>query len=291
RMVGSWHTNLHEYASRRLLHRFAGIREQTRLRVRYGVEHHTLAATMLFYRIPRVVLAPNEEWKTLIECRTEKPTFLMTRGVDTDLFTPAKRTRGDSLVVNIGYVGRLSAEKNVRALAAGHDALRGAGVGNVCFTIVGDGAERDWLQSRMPDADFTGVLRGDRLAEAYANFDLFVFPSETETVGNVVLEAMASGVPVVAMAHGGPKFIAASSTAAMLARTAPELIEFPVRRVRDAGRRRARAAAARAGALERSWARVFDTVYHAYDVAIAGISTGERHPEETLVPVPEKQSA
>src|SRR5262249_35230788 len=156
------------------------------------------AVTMRFYRIPSVLLAPNEEWQMLLECRTRKPTLLMTRGVDTDLFTPAKRTRVDSLVVNIGYVGRLAAEKNLLGLAAVHDALAATGIGNVGFTIVGDGVEREWLQARMPRAQFTGVLRDERLAEAYANLDLFVFPSETETVGNVVLEAMASGVPVVA---------------------------------------------------------------------------------------------
>jgi glycosyltransferase involved in cell wall biosynthesis len=290
-MVGSWHTNLHEYASRRLLNHLAWMSERSRTRLRLRVERHVLAATLLFYANPRVVLAPNEELKALIVHRTAKPTFVMTRGVDTDTFTPAKRTRTDPTVVNIGYVGRLSAEKNVRALAAVHDALAAADVGNLRLTIVGDGAEREWLQSRMPDAEFTGVLRGDALAEAYANLDLFVFPSETETVGNVVLEAMASGVPVVAMAHGGPKFIAASRASAVLARTEQELIDLTTGLVRDGKRRRAMGAAARAHALERSWAAVFDTVYHAYDVATARMDRGVRHAEGSLVAVPEKQSA
>ena len=290
-MVGSWHTNLHEYASRRLLQRFAGLREQTRLRMRLSVEHHALAVTMLFYRLPRVVLAPNEEWKAQIEWRTGKPTFLMTRGVDTDLFTPARRRRTDAGVVNIGYVGRLSAEKNVRALARVRAALAAAGASHVRFTVIGDGAERSWLQARMPDAGFTGVLRGDQLADAYANLDLFLFPSETETVGNVVLEAMASGVPVVAMARGGPKFIAASPASAMLAQTEDELVEFTTRLVRDGVRRRAMGVAARASSLERSWAAVFETVYGAYEVAIGLATRGERRAEDSLVAVPEKQSA
>src|SRR5262249_35119417 len=156
-----------------------------------------------------VILAPNAEWKQTIEARTKKPTFVMTRGVDTTVFTPARRKRDDALV-NIGYVGRLSTEKNVRALGRLQDALWSAGIVNTRFTIVGDGCEREWLRTRLPGAEFTGVLRGERLADAYANFDLFVFPSETETVGNVVLEAMASGVPVVAMARGGTRFVAAA---------------------------------------------------------------------------------
>jgi phosphatidylinositol alpha 1,6-mannosyltransferase len=63
--------------------------------------------------------------------------------------------------------------------------------------IVGHGAEESWLRENMLRATFTGVLRGEELAEAYANMDLFVFPSHTDTFGNVVLEALASGVPAI----------------------------------------------------------------------------------------------
>jgi phosphatidylinositol alpha 1,6-mannosyltransferase len=284
-MVGSWHTNLHEYPP--LLNRFARMRPEIRREVRWWVERRALRATMLFYAVPRVVLAPNEAWKALIEWRLAKPTFLMTRGVDTELFTPAKRTQPDSTVVNIGYVGRLSAKKNVRALAAVQDALWAAGIGDVGFTIVGDGAEREWLQARMPGARFTGVLRGERLAEAYANLDLFVLPSETDTVGNVVLEAMASGVPVITMARGGPKFSGVPLAAAALAHTEDELVELTIALARDGERRRVMGAAARADALERSWAPVFDTVYQAYDVAIA-LGNRDMRRSEGLVAIPIK---
>jgi glycosyltransferase involved in cell wall biosynthesis len=291
-MVGSWHTNLHEYASRRLLHGFKTISDGTRKRIGDAVESRALAMALLFYTLPpRVVLAPNQEWKSIIERRTGKPTFVMTRGVDTDLFTPVRRRRTDVGTVKVGYVGRLSAEKNVRALAAVDASFKAAGIANVRFIVVGDGAERQWLQEHMPDAEFTGVLRGDPLADAYADLDLFVFPSETETVGNVVLEAMASGVPVVAMAYGGTKFVAASPASAALARSERELIEFATRLVRDGARRRAMGVAARAAALERSWAAVFDVVYEAYAAAIARDTGGTLPAGESIVTVAEQQSA
>ena len=107
-MVASWHTNLHECASRRL--RLTWASQARRDDAKAWVEQHALRLLMLFYKIPRVVLAPNRELAGLLESRTGKPTLLMSRGVDTDVFTPARR-RGPNAIVNIGYVGRLSADK------------------------------------------------------------------------------------------------------------------------------------------------------------------------------------
>src|SRR5262249_49922036 len=142
----------------------------------------------------------------------------MTRGVDTMTFDPALRDRPDAAGagVNIGYVGRLSPEKNVRMLAAVEAALLSEGRMDARFTIVGDGKEREWLERTMRRATFLGTLRGEALAQAYANMDIFAFPSETETVGNVVLEAMASGVPVVAMDRGGHRFIVGGGGSAIV---------------------------------------------------------------------------
>ncbi len=190
-MVASWHTNLHEYASRRL--RLPWASRARRDEAKAWVERQSLRLLMLFYRIPRVVLAPNHELAGILESGTGKPTFVMSRGVNTDVFTPARR-RGPNAIVNIGYVGRLSPEKNIRLLQAVESELDAEGL-DVRFTIVGDGSEREWLHQNMLRAELTGVLRGDALADAYAQMDIFAFPSETDTVGNVVLEAMASGIP------------------------------------------------------------------------------------------------
>jgi glycosyltransferase involved in cell wall biosynthesis len=289
-IVGSWHTNLHEYASRRFLPYLSRLNRMTRARIAGLIERHALSATLLFYGLPRVILAPNREWAGVLGTRLRKPVFVMTRGVDTRLFSPDKRRRTDT-AVNIGYVGRLSAEKNVRALAAVARALAERGLRHVRFTIVGNGSERDWLREQMPRAVLTGTLRGESLSAAYADMDLFVFPSETETVGNVVLEAMASGVPVVAMAQGGPKFVAGRSRGAVLARTERELVDLSVHLVRDAERRRTMAAAARHDALDRSWDNVFDTVYRAYGLAAALGVRSLQNGDDRLMAIAEQQSA
>lgn len=238
-MVGSWHTNLHEYASRRLLRRCAWLSETHRMSVRLWVEQQALSATLQFYRIPRAVFAPNEDVHHVLARRLAKPTYLMSRGVDTDVFTPAKRTRPvDDREANVGFVGRLSPEKSVRILELVEDALARDGAAPFHLSIVGEGSESEWLHAHLKRARFAGILHGDALAQAYANMDLFVFPSETETVGNVVLEAMASGVPVVAMARGGPKFIAADAASAVLAHNTGELLTAAVALVRDPVQRR-----------------------------------------------------
>jgi glycosyltransferase involved in cell wall biosynthesis len=193
----------------------------------------------------------------------------MSRGVDTELFTPAKRTRTDA-GINIGYVGRLSPEKSVRVLAAVERALEADCPGvPVRMTIVGDGHERGWLEQHLHRATLTGVLRNDALAVAYADMDLFVFPSQTETVGNVVCEALASGVGVVAMAQGGPRFVAGSSGAVVLAADHPTMIDAVRALVRDHARRESMRVTAREWALGRSWDPIFDGVFRAYATAVS----------------------
>jgi phosphatidylinositol alpha 1,6-mannosyltransferase len=133
------------------------------------------------------------------------PAFPMRRGVNGELFSPHKRDVTDK-IFRLGYVGRLSPEKNARSLADIEQALRRNGIGNYRFLIVGEGGDRVWLERKLVQADFTGELHGEFLARAYANMDLFVFPSETDTYGNVVAEARASGVPAVVTSKGGPKY-------------------------------------------------------------------------------------
>src|SRR5262249_27593932 len=160
-----------------------------------------------FYKLARVLFAPNEELCQMLVRTTGRPCFLMQRGVDTEWFSPAHRTRdaGDRAVV-LGYVGRLSVEKNVALLARVEWELAAIGVSAVRFLIGGHGNEESALRRDLKEAKFGGVLGGAPLAQAYANMDVLVFPSHTDTFGNVVLEALASGVPAVVTPDGGPKF-------------------------------------------------------------------------------------
>ena len=201
-LAASWHTNVHEYAARRS----AWLSRMLPAAGRW-IEAGTLAATARFYRLAKVLYAPNEELCDLLLEKTGRPCNVMRRGVDTQLFTPARRTRtGDDGTIVLGYVGRLSVEKNVAMLPEIERALQAAGVTNTCFLIVGHGDEEAALRASLSQAYFMGVQRGEELAQSYADMDLFVFPSETDTFGNVVLEALASGVPAAVTTGGGPKF-------------------------------------------------------------------------------------
>ena len=131
---------------------------------------------------------------------------LWRRGVSLDLFSPGRRcqethdlwTQGSPGALVVGYVGRLAPEKQVRRL------VEISSVPGTQLVVVGDGPARGWLERELPEAIFTGMLRGDDLARAFASLDLFVHTGESETFCQTIQEAQASGVAVVAPAVGGP---------------------------------------------------------------------------------------
>lgn len=265
-LVASWHTNVHEYAARRSrgLLRWMG---PTGQRLEDGVESQVLGITSRFYKLARVLYAPNRTLCDLLEEKTSRPCHLMQRGVETDLFTPARRTRGDDGALVLGYVGRLSVEKNVALLPKVDAQLRALGL-RPQWKIVGHGGEDAPLRSALGDAAMAGVLRGVELAEAYANMDLFVFPSHTDTFGNVVLEALASGVPAVVTPHGGPAHIVRDGATGIVAADA-DFAAAIASLAHDPARHAAMRRAAREYALQCSWDAVFDRVLAAYPAATA----------------------
>jgi glycosyltransferase involved in cell wall biosynthesis len=268
-LAASWHTNLHEYAGRRLTWLTRRMPGDSGGRLERGVEAGSLAATLRFYRLARVVFAPNVELCTMLEGATGKPCHLMQRGVDTEQFAPQRRTRsGDDKGFVLGYVGRLSIEKNVELLVRIERELAAMGVRGVRFLIVGHGNEEEMLRRELRAATFAGVLRGDALAEAYANMDLLVFPSHTDTFGNVVLEALASGVPAVVTPNGGPKFIVRDGETGFVAQD-DGFAQAITGLARDRSRLREMREAARVSALGCSWDGVFSRVYAAYEPALA----------------------
>jgi glycosyltransferase involved in cell wall biosynthesis len=272
-LAASWHTNVHEYLARRsdwlckLLPKPESA-EQT-------IEDLTMALAARFYSLAKVLFAPNRELCALLEKTTGRPCHLMPRGVDSELFNPGRRNRAeDDREFVLGFVGRLSIEKNVTLLAQVQQELEQMGQKNFRFLIVGHGTDTDWLRTHMPRVQLPGVLRGEALAEAYANMDLFVFPSHTDTFGNVVLEAFSSGVPAIVTPDGGPASIVRDG---VIGRIVPDA-EFSAavagilgnpEKLAEMGR------AARAHALTASWDSVFEGVYQAYEGILGPENEGQ----------------
>ncbi|MFK0311672.1 glycosyltransferase family 4 protein [Pseudomonas sp. NPDC090233] len=159
-----------------------------------------------FHRRTVATLVPSASQRLELERRGFERLALMARGVDAGLFNPARRSQALRDAWGLGpediavlHVGRLAAEKNLGLLRPCLQALQKSyPQQRLRLIVVGDGPQRASLEQQLPDAVFCGAQRGEALAEHYASGDLFLFPSLTETFGNVVLEAMASGLAVVA---------------------------------------------------------------------------------------------
>jgi glycosyltransferase involved in cell wall biosynthesis len=230
-------------------------------------EFRIMQGCILYYKMPKVILPPNAELVSELGRRTQRPARIMARGVDARLFSPEKRTVNDGKL-RLGSVGRLRAEKNVKFFVDIERALFEAGIEDFEFLIVGEGNEREYLEENLKTGKFTGFLEGEALAEAYANMDIFVFPSETDAFGNVAQEANASGVPAIVSDKGGPKFIIRHGENGLVARNREEFIRYTIELARDRERLAAMKTAARASALSRSWESVFEAVYDAYLEAV-----------------------
>lgn len=185
----SFHTNFHSYGKH------------------YGLGMFRRAALWslrFFHNQTRITLAPTKETCLfLLRAGFQRPGILG-RGVDTRLFAVEKRRsslrkewlNGGSGPV-VAYVGRLAEEKNLTLAVRAFEAMKTINPG--CrFVLVGDGPMRSRLQKKHPHFHFCGSLKGEELAAHYASADVFLFPSRTETFGNVITEAMASGLAVIA---------------------------------------------------------------------------------------------
>ncbi len=262
-LVASWHTNLHQFAAWRLEKLLRLLPNRWSATCGEWAERGALLAILRFYKLATVTLAPTAEQANWLQLATGKKSFVMARGVDTQKFSPAHRTANDGWL-RLGYVGRVTPEKGVRLLVDVERALLAAGFTDFSFLVVGEGSERPWLAENLQRGVFTGVLRDEWLAEAYANMDVFLFPSRTDTYGNVIQEAAASGVPAVVTDEGGPKCLVEPGRTGFIARNDEEFIAHSAQLAANLEKRRAMGTAAREKMNGVSWDVAFGMTYAAY---------------------------
>lgn len=226
-----------------------------------------------FYRQCDKVLAPSDSMARLMRAqRMNGQIDIWARGIDHDRFSPSKRseefrTRSgfcDDEVI-IGFCGRLVREKGLDVFADALDRLVQMNVPHRAL-IVGDGPARNWFQSRLSKSAFTGFLTGEALARAMASMDVFFNPSVTETFGNVTLEAMASGLPVVAAeAPGSQDLIQESVNGRLIQPNAvDQFAEALAQYCKDMGLRRRHGSAARQSSFNYDWNLINSKVVEHY---------------------------
>ncbi len=187
------------------------------------------------------------------------------RGLDTSLFHPDRRT--DAVRAKFGarngepvllYVGRISKEKDLDILAAAYRRLHERHP-SARLVFVGDGPYLKELRDTLPEAVFTGYLSGGDLARAFASADIFVFPSTTDTFGNVVLEAMASGLPAIVSDTGGPRELVKNGVTGYVTRShdVEDFTTATERLLSDPILRQTMRANARATVQSRDWSEAF----------------------------------
>ena len=275
-MIGSFHTNLGDYA--RALGRGGALGRV----VGRGLDDYM----RWLYRACDRVLVPSHETRMDLIDQGYAPQQLAvwTRGVDAEQFSPARRSRSrraswgvsDDVPVLL-YAGRLSREKRLDRLV---ELVAALGVRDVRYRLViaGDGPMRSELRLRLPHAHFCGAVAHDEMGSLMASADVFVFPSDTDTFGNVVLEAQASGLPAVVSSEGGPRgaivdgvsgFVCIDGQVRQFALHVSRLLE-------DASLRRQCAIEARRQAQQRDWSEALAPLYQHWRESAARVTRADR---------------
>ncbi len=227
-----FHTNFHSYSSHYGVGLFSSLVD-TALRAL----HNRCAITMV----------PTAPIRQSLQARGYERLAVVGRGIDTTVFNPSRRAQvlrdswgADECTPVVLYVGRLAPEKNLKLFVEAANAFRQADP-RTRVVLVGDGPDASALRLAHPDFVFAGTRRGSDLAAHYASADVFVFPSVTETFGNVTLEALASGLAVIAydyaaarqhIVHEKSGLLVPFGNAAAFTLAAKELAESPERMVK-----------------------------------------------------------
>jgi glycosyltransferase involved in cell wall biosynthesis/predicted metal-dependent phosphoesterase TrpH len=257
-LLGSYHTELTAYA---------GLRSGDR-----AVADAMALTVGAFYGACDVVLSPSPASdQALASIGMDADRVLRwDRGVDTERFRPALRERAARCeTIDVLYAGRITREKGVELLA---DAflLAHAREPRLRLLLAGGGPEQERLRERLGErACFLGWLEGEQLARAYANADMFLFPSATDTFGQVILEAQASGLPVIALAQGGPLSLIADRTSGLLCEAAAQPLADAVLELASAPLLREQLVAGALRAVHmRTWERTLQRLADGYQRAL-----------------------
>jgi glycosyltransferase involved in cell wall biosynthesis len=270
-VVSDFRTNFHAYSSH---YRLPWLRAPI------------LAYLRKFHNRTACTMVPTEGLRGELAAAGFAGLRVVARGVDTRLFDPARRNHALRAAWGAGpadlvvlCVGRLAAEKNLGLLAQAFEAISGQDR-RARLVLVGDGPEREALQQRCPRAVFAGVRRGEDLATHYASADLFIFPSVTETFGNVVPEAMASGLPVLAFDYAAPGQLIEHGANGLLVPMGDEagFVHQAARLAGQGGWVRAMGAQARVKARGLDWGRIVEAIEGVYTGAMAVAPAGSPDP-------------
>jgi glycosyltransferase involved in cell wall biosynthesis len=267
-----FHTNFHSYS------RHYGLGWLKRPIVAYLRKFHNQA---------RVTMVPSLSIRRDLEAAGFRNLEVVARGVDTQLFDPERRSealraawglRGQGLAVL--YVGRIAPEKNLDLLVRAYQAMARVRP-DARLVLVGDGPELAALKAAHPEFVYCGVRRGEDLACHYASADVFLFPSLTETFGNVLLEAMASGLPCVGFDYAAAAEHVSHGVNGLKAAYGDEgeFLAQSVRLMQDAGLRERLGKAARATALNLSWQHIFARLE---DIFLDIVRANEAYHDRTL---------
>jgi glycosyltransferase involved in cell wall biosynthesis/predicted metal-dependent phosphoesterase TrpH len=264
-LVGSYHTELTAYA-----------------KLRSGGRHVAEAmaqAVSTLYRACDLVLSPSPAADaTLAEIGVAAEQIARwDRGVDSARFDPTLRAPiGPPGTINVLYAGRITHEKGANLLAEAFLQAR-ASDRRLRLVLAGGGPEQERLRERIGDgATFLGWLQGQELARAYASADVFLFPSSTDTFGQVILEAQASGLPVVAVAAGGPLSLIDNDVSGLLCPAdAGALAGAVLRLVRSQRLRERLARAGLAAVRQRTWEQALERLGAGYRQVLSATDAGE----------------
>jgi glycosyltransferase involved in cell wall biosynthesis/predicted metal-dependent phosphoesterase TrpH len=264
-LLGSYHTELTAYA---------GLRSGER-----AVADAMALGVSAFYGACDLVLSPSPSSDATLESIGVPCERIARwdRGVDTARFEPALRERTDaSEHIDVLYAGRITREKGADLLAETFLRARAKNP-RLRLVLVGGGPEQERLRAQVGEgASFRGWLEGEQLARAYASADIFLFASRTDTFGQVVLEAQASGLPVVAVAEGGPLSLIENRLSGLLCPPDGRALADAVLELADSPGLRERLARGGLAAVgERTWERALERLADGYRRVLAADGSRE----------------